>query len=100
MRKSKCVIAASEVELLGFVVSRLGVATRKDKLDPILKAPAPRSKKQLQSFLGSVNYYRKFIPRMSDIAVPLYDLIKKNVTYDWTKEHQKAFDPCYQPLRC
>ena len=92
LRKSKCKIAQQQVELLGFVISREGVSTKKEKLDPIVKAPPPKGKKSLQSFLGSVNYYRKFIPNYSQIATPLYNLVKKNVVYKWGSEHQSAYD--------
>ena len=91
LRKSKCKIAKESVELLGFNISASGVSTDPSKLDPILKAPAPKSKQQVQSFLGSVNYYRKFIPLYSELAIPLYDLTKKNTPFKWTDLHNEAF---------
>lgn len=44
-----------------------------DKLDNVDNAPRPVTKTQLRSFLGLANYYRKFIPNFSEIAVPLTD---------------------------
>ena len=51
----------------------------------------PTCKKELQSFLGLVNYYRRFIRNCSKIAKPLTDLTK-NVPFDWSKEASNAFD--------
>ena len=54
--------------------------------------PVPKTVKQLQSFLGFVNYYRKFIPNFSEIASSLNKLMKKNTKYIWTNECQVAFE--------
>ena len=53
---------------------------------------APKNVKELQAFLGLINYYRKFIPRMAEIAQPLTSLLKKGVQYEWTAECQKAME--------
>ncbi|KAA0068130.1 uncharacterized protein E6C27_scaffold238G00920 [Cucumis melo var. makuwa] len=52
----------------------------------------PTKVPELRSFLGFVNYYRRFIKGYSGIAAPLTNLLKKNQTWDWTEECQRAFD--------
>ena len=52
----------------------------------------PHTVKLVQSFLGLVNYYRKFIKDCSIIARPLYNLTTKGAEFDWTNECQAAFE--------
>ncbi|CAM4551710.1 unnamed protein product [Lepidochelys olivacea] len=65
------------------------------KVDAIQKWPVPKSKKQVQSFLGLAGYYRQFVPQYSQITAPLTDLTKKKQpnAVQWTEECQKAFNP-------
>ena len=58
LEKSKLI--AEEVQFLGFNLSRQGITPSTDKIDAIQRFPTPKNKKQLQSFLGICNYYRKF----------------------------------------
>ena len=51
----------------------------------------PTNIKELQSFLGSVNYLSKFIPYLSDNKKPLQDLLKKENDFVWLKHHDNAF---------
>lgn len=55
------------------------MAPLSDKVDALLQAPEPKSKKQLQSLLGVINYYSKFVPQLATIAKPFYRLLQKKV---------------------
>jgi len=52
----------------------------------------PRSKKDVQSFLGFVNFYRCFIQDFSHHALPLFDLTKNNIPFTWLPEAQATFN--------
>ena len=52
---------------------------RPDKVQAILKMPAPHDKSNLQRFMGMVNYLHKFIPHLADISKPLRELLEKSV---------------------
>ena len=52
---------------------------------------APTSKQELLSFLGALNFYRKFISRFSVTALPLYELLKKDAIWSWSSDAQSAF---------
>ena len=52
----------------------------------------PSTVKQVWSFLGFGNFYRKFIKKFSELARPLNDLLKKDRKFEWTQECQQAFD--------
>ena len=54
--------------------------------------PTPKTVKQVRSFLGFGNFYRKFIRNYSDLAKPLNEILKKGKTFDWTEDAQQSFD--------
>ena len=53
--------------------------------------PLPQSKKQVQSFIGMVNYLSKFSARLSELTEPIRDLAKERVPFNWGPEHDEAF---------
>jgi len=66
-------------------------------MDPIKVAgvtewPVPKTKKEVQSFLGFTNFYHRFIEGFSHHAQPLFDLTKKDVPWVWNNSQQRAFD--------
>lgn len=89
---SKCELIKQQVEFLGHIVDAEGIHMMQDKVEAILKWPAPANKSELQSFLGLVGYYRKFIYMFSEIAAPLTQLLQKEQAYTWTQAQQQAFD--------
>ena len=57
----------------------------------MIDAPEPSTINELQSFLGAVNYYGKFIKHMSSITSPLYQLRRKDVPWKWAETEKDAF---------
>ena len=62
------------------------------KVEAIKNLAPPKTRKQLRSFIGMVNYYRDMWPKRSHLLSPLTNLTLKNVKFKWTDEHQKTFD--------
>ena len=60
-------------------------------MEDMLNMRAPRSVDELVSFLSGVNYYRRYLPNMSQIVAPLDELRKKGVEGKWTKRQQEAW---------
>ena len=56
------------------------------------RSPAPENVSQLNSFIGLVNYYSKFLPDLSTMLAPLYALLQKDTERKWGTEQQKAFE--------
>jgi putative transposase len=79
-----------QVEYFAFVVSKHGIKPSPKKLEAIQKMEDPKSKKELQIWLGIVNYFRKFIPNMSTLSGPLTNLLAKDVPWNWTQECSEA----------
>ena len=69
------------------------------KLPGIADWPAPTILRQLRSFLGFGNFYRKFIHHYSDLTCPLNELLQKNQSYDWTANRQVAFQQLKQKFQ-
>ena len=57
----------------------------------ITAMPSPTNKKQVQSFIGMINYLSKFSLRLSELAEPIRELSKDKVPFNWGPEHQQAF---------
>ena len=60
--------------------------------------PAPTNKKQVQSFIGMINYFSKFSARLPEIAEPIWELAKDKVSFNWDTEHQSAFTQMKQEI--
>ncbi len=74
---SKCEFHWDSVEYLGYILSPEGLRMSEDKVKAILDWPVPRKVKDIQSFLGFANFYRRFIHEYSDIVIPLTHLTCK-----------------------
>ena len=53
--------------------------------------PPPQCKKQVQSFIGMINYLSKFSAQLSELAKPIRELSKEKVPFNWGLEHDSAF---------
>ncbi|KAI4293468.1 hypothetical protein PAPHI01_2742, partial [Pancytospora philotis] len=90
---SKMQYKQKEVKLLGAIIDGVTQRPIPSKQAEVLNFQTPRTKKDLQRFLGFVNYYRRYISNFAIIAVPLYDALKgKSETLGWTPETDKAFN--------
>ena len=80
-----------QIEYFAFIVDRHGIHPSPAKVKAILEVQEPQNKTELQSFLGLVNYYRKFIPNMSTLASPLNKPLAKDTPWCWNPECTKSF---------
>jgi len=77
VKPEKCKWKVREVEFLGVVIGPKGVEMQREKVEGVLNWPVPRNIKEVQKFLGFVNYYRRFIKDFAKIAAPLHVLVRK-----------------------
>ncbi|CAI7812958.1 unnamed protein product [Closterium sp. NIES-53] len=89
---SKCEFLQPELEFLGHVVSGEGIKIDPRKLTAISQWKPPTNITELQSFLGFMNYVRRFVPNMAGVTKPLTDLLHKSVLFLWGEREQLAFD--------
>lgn len=92
LRLSKCKFAYEQIEYLGFNVSATGIAPSGDHVQAIQRFPIPTNLKELHSYLGLCQYFKRFVPSFSIIARPLNNLTKKDVPFDFGKECQEAYE--------
>jgi hypothetical protein len=97
-KMNKCEFFKTSLTFLGHIVSRDGISVCPDKVTAVKEFPAPNNVKELRSFLGLANYYRKFIESYSKTTSVLTKLLQKNVEYNWTTECQSAFDELKEKL--
>ena len=91
IKPKKCKWKVREIEFLGVVIGPRGVEMQKEKVERVLNWLAPRNIKEVQKFLGLVNYYRRFIKDFAKIATPLYILVRKKQKWKWKKEQEEVF---------
>ena len=89
---AKSDFAIATVKFLGHVVGQGEVLPLDAKVQAIREFEVPKNKKSLMRFLGMIGFYRRFCKNFSDVAVPLTELLKKDVQYEWTEERQSVFD--------
>src|SRR5258708_3577034 len=92
LKPEKCKFEQKEVEYLGLVISKDHVAMDPTKVCRVMEWLTPIKVKEVQSFLGFVNFYWKFIHDFSNIAHPLYALTCKTQQWVWGSPKQEAFD--------
>ena len=92
MKKSKCNFFSKEIQYLGHILSATGICPLPSKTQAICNMNAPTTPKQVRAFLGLVGYYRKFIKGFSKVAKPLTLLTRQQVKFEWTPDHQTAFE--------
>ena len=90
--KRKCNFLKAHVQYLGHYISGQGLEPIPEKLESLQQMPAPTDLTEVRKFLGFMGYYRKFIPKYSDIAHPLTNLTRKDIPFEWSKACQAAFE--------
>ena len=91
LKREKCVFMKPSVEYFAFVVDRDRIHPSTRKVQAIQEVPVPENPTDLKSFLGLINYYRRFVPDMATLAHPLNRLLVEKIPWKWSKQYQEAF---------
>ena len=91
LNPDKIQIDVPSVPFFGQTLMKQGLKMDHKKWEVIQQWPTPTNVKELQLFLGSVNYLSKFIPYLSDFGRPLQELLKKENVFCWMPVHDEAF---------
>jgi hypothetical protein len=97
LKPEKCEFEVTETEYLGLIISEGQVKMDPIKVQGILDWPVPGTKRELQAFLGFVNFYQCFIQGYGDLTKPLTSLTGK-VDWFWGYEQQQAFEKIKQHI--
>jgi hypothetical protein len=92
LKAEKCEFEKLLIEYLGLIISQGHIEMDPVKVEGVARWPVPTRVKDVQSFLGFVNFYRRFIKDFSNVARPLHDLTRKDTPWHWGEQEQEAFD--------
>ena len=92
MKRKKCDFFKKHIQYLGHLIAEEGFTPLPEKLESIRKMPRPKTPKEVKQFLGLIGYYRKFVPRFSDIARSLTNLTRHDTDFNWTEKCDKVFN--------
>ncbi len=91
----KCEFAKPSIDFLGHSVSSAGAVPLHSNLEAILSHPRPTCVKELQAFLGLVNFYRRFVPAAARLLRPLTDVLrggkKGGDKIEWSTMMEESF---------
>ena len=85
------------VKFLGHVVNKSGIQVDPDKVKAISDYPIPKSKRAVKGFIGLINHYRRFLPRIGHTLAVLHQL-EKDDDFNWQQQHTEAFKAAKQSL--
>jgi hypothetical protein len=92
LKKDKFHLMLNEITYLGFSISASGISPTKEKVKALQEAKHPTNVLELQSFIGTANFLRRFIPSFAELMSPLYDLLHKNSKWTWGTSQETAFN--------
>ena len=91
LNPKKCVFAITEGKLLGHMVSKKGISIDPERIKSIKQIPLPHNKKGMQSFMGTIDFMRRFVQDFAQIVKPLQQIVKQSVQFKWTDVEKNAF---------
>ena len=92
VKSEKCHFRVTEVNFLSMIVSHDGIKMDPEKVNAVLKWPEPTNVKQVRTFLGLSNFYRRFIKDYAIISHPMVDLTCKDVMFNFGDKEKASFE--------
>eukprot|EP00253_Pinus_taeda_P026214 PITA_26214 len=89
---SKCDFYIEQIQYLGHIITKEGIAVDPEKIKTIMDWPTPKDVADIQSFMGLAGYYRRFVEGFSRVAYPITSLQKKGKAFKWTVDCQWSFE--------
>jgi len=90
--KGKCKFQQNQISYVGHVLSREGLKADPEKIRTVQDMKRPQSQRELMTFLGFIQYLKKFMPNMADISTPLRKLTEKDVEWKWIETEENNFN--------
>ena len=98
LKASKSVLFKRETKFLGRLVNASVIHVTEDHIRSVQEWPVPTNRKELERFLGFVNYHREFVQDMAEKTAELYALTGTKASWAWKEEHTKAFQELKKTL--
>ena len=87
----KCRFFQIRMKYLGHIVENGSVSIDPDRVKAIVDLPAPRNVKEVRRFIGMVQFCNRFVSNLNDRLSPLYNLLRKDISFNWSVECDQAF---------
>jgi RNase H-like domain found in reverse transcriptase/Reverse transcriptase (RNA-dependent DNA polymerase)/Integrase zinc binding domain/Integrase core domain/SCAN domain len=102
VKPSKVQLGQKQIKFLGHKVGNGARRIDDSKIHTLNDMRVPRTKKEVRSLLGFVNFYKSYIPKFSDLCIPLTSLLKKDSSeiVAWTKDTERAFKDLKSAMSC
>ena len=94
----KCHLFRQEADFLGRRVDVVGVHVRDAHIKDVTAWPVPKCRKDVEQFQGFINYHREFVQGMAGCSAVLYNLTGSRAKWQWTEDHQQAFEDLKQVM--
>jgi hypothetical protein len=90
LNPSKSIFSVTKVNMLGHIVSDSGISIDLEMIVAILNLPTPTSMKEVQAFMGIINFVCRFVPDFEVMVKPIHSLLKKECSFSWTDDIENA----------
>jgi hypothetical protein len=92
LNPKKILFGLEEDKLLGNIISKNGIKIDPSIIESILNIGPPRNIKELQSFIGKINFLRRFIPNLAELLRNITNMLNNDTKIKWTTEPKHSFD--------
>ena len=96
----KCAFAVEAGKFLGFMLTNRGIEANPDKCRAIVEMKSPMTVKEVQCLMRRIASLLRFMAASAQKAIPIFSLLKKGNTFEWTPECEVAFSDFKQYLSC
>ena len=94
----KTLFGHQEGKIIGHIISKEGIKIDPKMIEAIMQISHPRNIKELQSFIGKINFLRRFIPNLAELLRNITNMLKKEQGVKWTLEANNSFELMKQAL--
>ena len=98
LNPDKCVFGVPAGKLLGFLVSNRGIEANPEKITAITSLAKPKCINDVQRLAGRIAALSRFISRLGEKAIPLYQMLKKTDQFVWSSAVDEAFEDLKRQL--
>jgi hypothetical protein len=98
LNPKKYLFSTQEGKLLGHIISAEGVSIDSSRVESIQTLPLPRSRKEVQSLLGKINFLRRFVSNFAEMVKHVTTMLRKGNEMKWNIESRNSFDQIKKDL--
>jgi hypothetical protein len=88
---TKSIFGVTQGKLLNQIIFYSGISIDPERVITIQNIQAPSYKKQIQSFMGKINFVRRFVPDFTRMVKPIHNMLKQDRSFSWNDDIEKVF---------